>query len=239
MSTAYKKIMSNVIVPIYLVLILWVIHILKLTFNLNLSSYGVIARDWSGVKGIFTAPFIHGSIQHLMSNSVPLFVLSTMIILFYRKVAYQSILLIYVMTGAAVWMFSRPYVSHIGASGVVYGLVSFVFWSGLFRRNIKSIVLALIVTILYSGYALGVLPNQKGISWESHLFGAFVGIIVAFWYRDVRESDEEKQEPSWANESSADSEYFLPRDAFDMTREERQRAQLDDDISDIWTTDKT
>ncbi len=239
MSTAYKKIMSNVIVPIYLVLILWVIHILKLTFNLNLSSYGVIARDWSGVKGIFTAPFIHGSIQHLMSNSVPLFVLSTMIILFYRKVAYQSILLIYVMTGAAVWMFSRPYVSHIGASGVVYGLVSFVFWSGLFRRNIKSIVLALIVTILYSGYALGVLPNQKGISWESHLFGAFVGIIVAFWYRDVRESDEEAQEPSWANESSADSEYFLPRDAFDMTREERQRAQLDDDISDIWTTDKT
>jgi len=229
MSTAYKKMMSNVIVPIYLVLILWVIHILKLTFNLNLSSYGVIARDWSGVKGIFTAPFIHGSIQHLMSNSVPLFVLSTMIILFYRKVAYQSILLIYVMTGAAVWMFSRPYVSHIGASGVVYGLVSFVFWSGLFRRNIKSIVLALIVTILYSGYALGVLPN----------LGAFVGIIVAFWYRDVRESDEEKEEPSWANESSADSEFFLPRDAFDMTREERQRAQLEDDMGDIWTSDKT
>ena len=103
--------MSLVIVPIYLVLILWVVHILKLTFNLNLSSYGVIARDWSGVKGIFTSPFIHGSIQHLMSNSVPLFVLSTMIIVFYRKVAYQSILLIYVMTGVAVWMFSRPYVS--------------------------------------------------------------------------------------------------------------------------------
>jgi membrane associated rhomboid family serine protease len=238
MSTAYKKIISLVIVPIYLV-ILWVVHILKLTFNLNLSSYGVIARDWSGVKGIFTAPFIHGSIQHLMSNSVPLFVLSTMIIVFYRKVAYQSILLIYVMTGTAVWLFSRSYVSHIGASGVVYGLVSFVFWSGLFRRNIKSIVLALIVTILYSGYALGVLPNQKGISWESHLFGAFVGIIVAFWYRDIRESDEEDREPSWANDGDADTQYFLDRDAFEMTREERRRAQLEDDISDIWTSDNS
>ena len=121
----------------------------------------------------------------------------------------------------------------------MYGLVSFVFWSGLFRRNIKSIVLALIVTILYSGYALGVLPNQKGISWESHLFGAFVGGIVAFWYRDIRESDEQESEPSWANESSADSEYFLPRDAFEMTREERQRAQLEDDISDMWTSDNS
>ena len=235
-----NKVISKVIVPIYMVLALWVVHILKLSFNLNLNGYGVIARDWSGAKGILTSPFVHGSIHHLMSNSVPLFFLTTMIIVFYRKVAYQSILLIYVLTGVAVWLFSRPYVSHVGASGVVYGLVSFVFWSGLFRRNIKSIMLALVVTLLYSGYFLGVLPTQKGISWESHLYGAFVGILVAYWFKDNRESDE-NQIPSWQQEDPEGTEYFLPRDTFERTIDERRTPRPDSSINlnDIWTSDNT
>jgi len=220
MENTNTSLWKTVQFPIYLVLSLWVIHIFKISSGYPMGNFGLLPRDMSGIVGIFTSPFIHGSFQHLMSNSVPLFMLSLLILLFYKKVAYQSMLLIYVLTGAAVWTFARD-VIHIGASGVVYGLVSFVFWTGLFRRNIKSIMLALIMLVLYGSYVFGVLPNQEGISWESHLCGGLVGILVAYWMRDSRENDEEERDP-WKDEP-ADHGYFLPRDTFEMTRAEREQ----------------
>lgn len=235
MSAKQRKFFDIISVPFYLVLSLWVVHLLKLTLNLELGGYGVIARESYGFKGIFTSPFIHGSLQHLISNSLPLFVLTTMIVVFYQRVAYQSIFLIYILTGLSVWLFSRPNVSHIGASGVVYGLVSFVFWTGIFRRNIKSIILAMLVTLLYSGYFMGVIPTQKGISWESHLFGAFVGILVAFWFKNETESDENKQS-SWENDEE-NPQYFLPRDTFEKTRQQRSIEQdRQNQSDDVWTS---
>jgi len=146
-----------------------------------------------------------------------------MCLFFYRKVAFSSIFLIYLLTGIGVWAFGRAHVFHIGASGVVYGLVSFVFWTGIFRRNLKSVVLALMVTILYSGYFLGILPNQEGISWESHLIGGIVGILVAFLFKNSIEIDEHKEDP-WLNEDEK-PDYFLPRDIFEKTKEERKREE--------------
>ena len=137
MSSSTKKFLDIIGFPLYLIIFLWLIHLLKLTFNLDLSQYGLMPRDTSRMIGILTSPFIHGNLQHIISNSVPLFVLTAMIIIFYKRVAYQSIILIYFLTGLAVWLFARGNVIHIGASGVVYGLLSFVFWTGLFRRNIK------------------------------------------------------------------------------------------------------
>ncbi|MEM1219170.1 MAG: rhomboid family intramembrane serine protease, partial [Bacteroidota bacterium] len=109
----------------------------------------------------------------------------------------------------------------MGARGVVYGLLAFVFWSGIFRRNIKSIVLALIVTFLYSGFIVGILPNQPGISWESHLMGGLIGIFTAYWYKEEIEADEEREVPSWELEEPKEEEFFLPRDAFDRTKQDR------------------
>lgn len=236
MASTKKNFLSIISFPLYLIVFLWVVHLLKLTLNLNLGNYGLMPREIDGAIGILTSPFIHGNLQHIISNSVPLFVLTAMIIIFYRRVAYQAIFLIYLLTGVAVWLFARGNVIHIGASGVVYGLVSFVFWTGLFRRNIKSIILALIVTILYSGYFMGILPTQKGISWESHLFGALVGIVVAFWFKNNKESDEDTKS-SWDDEEE-NSEYFLPRDTFEKTKaqralEERLRQSGE---SDMWTS---
>lgn len=224
--------------PTYLVLSLWIVHILKVSTNFNWGNYGLLARDSDGLIGILTAPFIHGSFEHLLSNSVPLFMLTLMIVAFYKRIAFQSILLIYVLTGLAVWSFSRGNVIHIGASGVVYGLVSFVFWSGLFRRNVKSIILALIIVVLYSGLFMGVLPNQPGISWESHLFGGLVGIIVAYWLKDRRELDEHKEEDPWKDEKGSD-EYFLPRDTFEETILERtaRRKREQGGQQNPWTSD--
>ncbi len=199
--------------------VLWLVHIWKISSDHNFGQYGVFPREWSGMKGILFAPFIHGDLKHLISNSVPLIVLTTILIYFYRKVAFPVFTIVYLLTGFAVWLFARRSY-HIGASGVVYGLVSFIFWSGIFRRNLRSIVLALVVTILYSGYFAGIVPNEDGVSWESHLFGAFAGLIVAFMVKGIVEDEEIKVDP-WADEELEPDQYYLPRDTFEKTKAER------------------
>ncbi len=235
MASPRRNILKLIQFPITLVLSLWVIHILKVSGVLNFRSFGLMPRDMDGILGIFTSPFIHGSFQHLISNSVPLFAMSLLIVFFYKRIAYQSILLIYVLTGLAVWAFARNSVIHIGASGVVYGLVAFVFWTGIFRRNVKSIILALVIVFYYGSLFLGIMPTQEGISWESHLFGGLVGILVAFLMKDNLESDEQKKEDPWKDEQPA-NEYFLPRDAFEETILERAK-RIKEQEGGSWTSD--
>lgn len=201
--------------------------------TLSLGWLGVYPRHQDGLVGVFTSPFIHSKdVMHLVNNSVPLFVGLSMIFFFYRKIAAKSIFLIYFLTGLGVWIFGRE-VLHIGASGVVYGLISFIFWSGIFRRNIKSIVLALIILLLYSGMFLGVLPNQPGISWESHLIGGIVGIVVAYLFKNTLEHDEEEPIEETMVFEDASEGFFLHRDTFERTKAERRQGQSD------WFSDST
>ncbi len=133
----------------------------------------------------------------------------------------QAFWLIYFLTGTAVWLFARP-VSHIGASGVVYGLVAFIFWNGIFRRSLRSIILAGIVMLLYSGMFMGVLPDQEGISWESHLLGSLVGIFVAYFFKaDLEEEEEEKATDPFADERTTEKRPYLPVDVFEKTKSQR------------------
>ncbi len=232
MDSSVKQLYKALRFSITLLVIIWAVHIYKYTSQLSLAQWGVYPREIDGLIGVLTSPLIHGSWEHLFSNSVPLFVSSTMIHFFYKRVAWPSFILIYLLTGAAVWMFGRS-VYHIGASGVVYGLIAFIFGSGIFRRNIKSIILALVVTILYSGYLSGVLPIQEGVSWESHLMGAIMGMGVAWLMKGIIEKDEENYDP-WEGDDDEPKEHFLPRDAFDMTRAERAeqlRRDQDDFLS--------
>ena len=221
--------------PITLVIVIWAMEIYETVTHTFLSKLGVYPREWDGLVGIFTSPYIHSDFEHLISNTVPLFVLTTIMVFFYQRVAIASYITIQLLTGIAVWLFARPSY-HIGASGVVYGLVAFVFWSGIFRRNIKSIVLALIVVILYSGYFHGIVPTKEGVSWESHLFGGIVGIFTAFLFKDLKEEGEEKISP-W--EEDEEGSYFLSSDTFEKTKlqriiEEQQRLEESD-----WTQNNT
>jgi membrane associated rhomboid family serine protease len=199
--------------PLTMVIILWGILAIDYIFPFNLYVFGIYPRALNGIWGIFSAPFIHGGVGHLLSNSPPLFVLMALIIYFYQRIAFSAISLIWILTGLAVWLFGRE-VYHIGASGVVYGLVAFVFWSGIFRRSVQAIILSLIVIFLYSGMFIGILPDQPGISWESHLFGAVVGILVAYWFRKeiIHHDDEEK--PPEQEEDDTPPRYLLDDDAF-------------------------
>ena len=248
------KLQTSIYAAFVSLLVIWIIHIVSSMIGMELGWLGVLPRHISGLKGILFAPLIHDDFTHLFYNSMPLVVLVTMISFFYRKVAIKAVSLMYLLTGLSVWLFARE-VFHIGASGVVYALVSFVFFSGLFRRNIKSIILALIVTLLYSGMAAGVLPNQEGISWESHLFGAFVGLYVAYLYKnEIEQDDEFGTDNPWVRKNrfpEEEGQYFLERDAFDKTKEEkrmelerlrelrRQREQDAENNAFKWTRDDT
>ena len=206
---------------------IFLVHIYTVYTDISLTHWGIFPRDASGLMGILTAPLVHGSWHHLFSNAAPLLVTTTLIYFFYPRVAIASFFFIYFLTGISVWLFGRSSF-HVGASGVVYGLVSFIFWTGIFRRNIKSIILALVVTILYSGYLGGIVPFKEGVSWESHLLGGIMGIFVAFLFKGIIEQDEEDYDP-WADEQDEEATYYFPRDVFAMTKQERfelEQAQL-------------
>ncbi|MCB9315971.1 MAG: rhomboid family intramembrane serine protease [Lewinellaceae bacterium] len=234
--------------PLAAIGFIWLIHAYLTFVGADPGWYGIMPRRLWGLRGIVTAPLVHGSWGHLASNTFPLFVLTAITLYFYRKVAMRAFWMIYFLTGISVWLLARP-VLHIGASGVVYGLVAFIFWNGIFRRSLRSIILALIVMVFYSGMFLGILPDQDGISWESHLLGSLAGIFTSFWFKGELEDDELERHDPFAEERNREKEYFLPRDIFNKTKaqraleaeeEARLRAQQNDTFfPPFWNQDRT
>ncbi|MBI5661231.1 MAG: rhomboid family intramembrane serine protease [Ignavibacterium album] len=161
---------------------LWFIHIFSSVLKIYPYKLGVLPRSLSGLVGILTSPLIHSNFSHLISNTIPLAIMGLGIFYFYPNAAYKVFAFVYFCTGLLVWIFARE-VYHIGASGIVYAFVSYLFFSGIFRRDNKSITLSLIVVFLYGGLVWGVLPGLEGISWESHLLGAISGVIAAYLFR--------------------------------------------------------
>lgn len=179
-----KEYFRKLIIPLTFPIFLWIIYLVAYLFDIYPYKLGVLPRNLSGLVGIFTSPLIHGGFSHLVSNTAPLIFMGVGIFYFYPKVAYKVFTIIYLGTGILVWLLGRE-VYHIGASGIIYGFVSFLFFSGIFRKDHRSIALALVVVFFYGGLIWGVLPVEKGVSWESHLFGAIVGLISSFIFRKV------------------------------------------------------
>lgn len=182
MNSEKKKFISSLFLPLLFVMLLWAIKIFELFSHSNFVNYGIFPKTNHGLIGIITAPLIHADFNHLISNSIPLIILGLGISYSYPSSSKKLFAGIYIFHGLLVWIFARQ-AYHIGASGLVYGFVSFLFFSGIIRRDNRSITLALIVTFLYGGLTWGVLPIKAEISWEAHLFGSFVGIIFAIIFR--------------------------------------------------------
>lgn len=182
MRNKTTKLYASVFYPGLFVLLLWAIKLFEEAFNINLAWYGLYPRSIHGLLGIFTAPLLHADFPHLFSNTIPLLILGSIIVFFYRSIAFPVFFWVYFMTGIWVWVAGRPSY-HIGASGIIYGFVSFLFFSGIFRKDTRLLALSLFVTFLYGGTVWGMLPLSNGISWESHLLGAIAGIITAYNFR--------------------------------------------------------
>ncbi len=219
MDQASRTFLRKLSFPISFVGFIWIVHIVSVVFDLDMRRLGVYPHHLEGLAGILTTPLIHGSWEHLFVNSVSFLMLGAVLFLFYPRIALQSIIWLYLLSGLGIWIFGQPNSYHIGASGVIYGMVSLVFWSGIFRRNVKSIILALIVLMLYAGFFEGILPGQEGISWEGHLMGGVSGILLAWLFRHRVEEDEIAPP---VVEEPEERTYFLPRDTFDMTMAQRR-----------------
>ncbi|MBU1680715.1 MAG: rhomboid family intramembrane serine protease [Bacteroidetes bacterium] len=176
------KTKQHFVIPAVFVASIWAVKILEIVFELSFVKYGVLPGKTNGLYGVLFYPLIHGDLSHLFSNSAPLFVLTMGILYFYPSSAKKALAIIYFFSGILIWLFARESY-HIGASGMIYGLSSFIFFSGIIRRDKKSITLALLVTFLYGGLVMGVLPIDEKVSWEGHFFGAVLGFLCAIIFR--------------------------------------------------------
>jgi membrane associated rhomboid family serine protease len=159
--------------------LIWAVFLVSLVFP-GLDQYGVIPRKLGGIVGIAAMPFLHGNLGHILSNTVPLFVL-LVLLAGSRAESWKVVVVISILGGFLLWIFGRPAV-HIGASGLISGLIAFLILSGLLEMRIVPLLIALFVGFLYGGsLVLGLLPRLGSeVSWDGHLCGAIAGALVAF-----------------------------------------------------------
>jgi membrane associated rhomboid family serine protease len=178
-----KKIFKySLLFPVIIVALFWLVRLTEDLQNLDLTKYGILPLQIEGLPGILFSPFIHASYDHLLSNSIPFLILGFSLFYFYRNLAYRILFLIYILSGICVWLGGRDSY-HIGASGIVYGLASFLFFSGVFRKDANLLTIGIIVIFLYGSMFWGIFPIKPGISWESHLWGSASGLLLALYYR--------------------------------------------------------
>jgi membrane associated rhomboid family serine protease len=162
--------------------VLWTIFILDAAFGLRLGRFGLRPGSVGGLVGILTAPLLHGGFQHLLSNSIPLLISLTATLYLYPASSTRVIPLLWLGSGAIAWFIGRPSL-HFGASGLIYGMLAYVFVGGILRRDMRSVSVSLLVGFLYGSMIWGVLPIRPNMSWEMHLGGAMMGCLLAILYR--------------------------------------------------------
>tara|TARA_R110001583_G_scaffold87485_2_gene228153 strand:+ start:9396 stop:10076 length:681 start_codon:yes stop_codon:yes gene_type:complete len=180
----FKYRRSVLMVPIIAIVLIWLIYFIEIKFSFNFNKYGIYPKTLEGLRGIIFSPFIHSNTNHLFNNSIPLAVMLTSLYYFYYKIAYKVLFFGLILTGLLTWLIARPSY-HIGASGVVYLLVSFVFFSGIIRKYYRLTALSLIVVFLYGGMVWYIFPTEERISWEGHLSGFLVGFVFSVIFRKM------------------------------------------------------
>ncbi|MDB9786820.1 rhomboid family intramembrane serine protease [Bacteriovoracaceae bacterium] len=162
--------------PLAIILVFWVIFLISIIFPIN--SFGIVPRRLNALVGILCAPFLHQNWSHLLANSLSFLIFGQVMLLQTGKKFYILLLEMALLTGLATWCFGRT-AMHIGASGVVFAMFGYILSRGIFSKKFQDILISLVIGIFYGATLFGVLPQGGGISWESHLFGFIVGVILA------------------------------------------------------------
>ena len=174
-----------VLYPLLFVIIMWLVFWFEIRFGEDFTPYGIHPGRVEGIRGILFGPFIHGNLKHLFNNSIPMLVLGTALFYFYRPLRWQVFILGFVITGLITWAIGRP-ANHIGASGIVYLLASFLFFKGIISKQYQLTALSFVVVFVYGSLLWYVFPLDTHISWEGHLSGFGVGLLLAFLYTKVQ-----------------------------------------------------
>ncbi len=228
----FKKIVSTAFYPFIFVVVLWIVFFIQQQSRFNFTKLGILPRDINGALGIVTSIFIHGGLDHIASNSLPILVLGMILFFFYKKLAKVAFLWIWLISGLWLWIGGRNNsaypVYHIGASTLIYGLATFLFFSGVFRKHLRLMVVSALVVFLYGSIMWGIFPLKSEISWEGHLFGALAGILVAF---NFRKEGPQRKRYEWENEKDDDNEIYSQ--AEDLNNQEENKVDVNDDKKEI------
>ncbi|MCW5516775.1 rhomboid family intramembrane serine protease [Muriicola sp. Z0-33] len=188
---------SVLLAPMLAVLAIWTVFWVEVRFQINLNQLGIYPRTLSGLKGIVLSPFLHGSIDHLYNNTIPVAVLTSALFYFYRGISLRVLLFGLLISGLLTWLIGRPSY-HIGASGIIYVLASFIFFKGIFTKYYRLVALSLGVVFIYGSMLWYMFPIKDGISWEGHLSGFIAGLALAILLKaripEVRKFDWEKED---------------------------------------------
>ncbi|MBR6227494.1 MAG: rhomboid family intramembrane serine protease [Bacteroidales bacterium] len=216
-----KKFLGSLVIPLIIVTIMWVVKTIEWSFEIYLGRFGITPHTARGLIGIFTLPFLHGNWEHLLSNTIPIIVLGTALYYCYPSLANRVMLITYLGSGLLTWCIGDPSTTHIGASALVYGLNLFLITSGFIRGNRMLIVISLIMVFLYGSFIWGMIPSlaiPQNISWEGHLSGALIGILLAIF---LRKEGPQKEVYHWEedDEEDDDSNGSASNDSTDATSE--------------------
>lgn len=171
-----------VVVPMVLVIAIWAVFWFELKFHVNLNEFGIYPQTLSGLKGILFSPLIHGSISHLYNNTIPIAILTAGLFYFYRNIAFKVLFVGILLSGTLTWSIGRPSY-HIGISGLIYVLASFIFFKGIFSKYYRLVALSLIVVFIYGSLLWFIFPIKDEISWEGHLGGFIAGLVMAIFLK--------------------------------------------------------
>jgi membrane associated rhomboid family serine protease len=213
------------------VALLWMILLLDAITETSLLQYGLRPGAVDGLLGVFTAPLLHGGFEHLFNNSIPLLVGLTACLFLYPHASLLVIPAIWLGSGLLGWFIGRPSL-HFGASGLLYGLLAFVFLSGVLRRDMRSVSVSLLIGFFYGTMIWGVFPIRPNMSWELHLSGAFMGLLMAVLLRKwdrvpLRHYDWEDDDspPAWYPEGDEDNR-FNPGEGAAQAQDQQRKRQL-------------
>ena len=191
--------------PMLLGLLIWYAYWMNLYFGLGWKQFGIRPRKLEGLSGVLFSPFLHGDVGHLWNNTLPLMVLSACLFYFYRSISWKVIGYGILISGVLTWTIADTG-NHIGASGLIYVMASFIFFKGIMSRNYRLVALSMLVVFLYGSMVWYIFPVKVGISWEGHLAGAITGVLFALFFRS-----DPTQRPTYAWESPT---YEAEDDAF-------------------------
>jgi len=195
--------------PVFFVMAIWLVFWAQVRFFPSIKRMGVYPQKIEGLLGIFTSPFIHSDIEHLYHNTIPLFILSAALFYFYRKISWKILFYGIILSGLITWIIGRP-ANHIGASGLIYVLVSFIFFKGVFAKHYRLIALSLLIIFLYGSLIWYAFPVKEGMSWEGHLGGLISGLLFAIIFRKAIAKPERYrwQEPTFNEENDPFLRHF-------------------------------
>ncbi len=198
----FKFSLGILLAPMFSVLAIWTTFWFELQLGVNFNEHGIFPRKLSGLQGILFGPFIHGSVEHLYNNTIPLAILMLTLFYFYKKNAKRVLFSGILIAGLLTWLIGRSSY-HIGASGLIYVLASFIFFKGIFTKYYRLVALSLAIVFIYGSMLWYIFPIEEGISWEGHLSGFLTGLFLA---RIIKTEIPESKKYKWEHDDFNEEE---------------------------------